>query len=279
MTRYYEISDEERRERHKKNVETVESSLSHFFITKKVKSLRDSFDSFKFYGVGSNFIDFLWEKVRGIHMGKSFPNECKNYELEVKLVSEKMLETWRIGYGCKLDGWILGSYDSDYVTNNLYFFENKLKTITLVGAKKGFNSSKIYRVKKKGPNILVGNVLKRTEEEFDGTLDVLFREVKRGKYVGALTEEEHSWKFLNELTGRVFEVCHSSAHVFNHPALKIAPQLEVEYKGFIPGFSDFKEGEKEVVGDLEDLAAKLSDKFKLYHSKKTKLDALKEVLS
>lgn len=283
MSDYYPVDEEARRKKSKENMKNTETYLSRFFLKKDVRELRDAYEQQQFCSLAPrDFIDFLWERVRGIHMVENFPSECANNELEIKLVStKKELSDGCIGYKFKVPGWILGESNPSFGTNQLYFFEKGDETITFVKFQESVHCSSIERtyVKKKGRVFDLGRVLKRKEETFGGSLDVLFREVGAGKYVGALTEKEHWWKFLNESTGRICEVTHSSAYVADHPSLEIAPQLEIEYKGFIPGFSGFVEGEKEVVKDLEKLADELCDILKLKLSRKTKLDALKEVLS
>ncbi len=100
-------------------------------------------------------------------------------------------------------------------------------------------------------------VIKRTEKRYEAALPEVLQKtaavaVAGGVYQGKIRKEKGDAFLLDTGDGRIYSFTLTRAHALNG---EIQRQLEIEYAGFIPGFSGFvKDSEEQIVAGMVNIA-------------------------
>src|SRR3989338_770438 len=104
-------------------------------------------------------------------------------------------------------------------------------------------------------------VIKRTEQRYEATMDQILQKVAGvmtdgAAYVGCIHKEKGDAFILDTSSGRIFSFTVTRAHLSvpnDEPVIQ--RQLEIEYAGYVPGFTALeKDSERQIASDMVDLA-------------------------
>ncbi len=250
----------------------VKSELTKFFKTQNIAELVKAHKAF-FDSNPSGFIKALLEHQKAREAPKEFPEI--EYEVKFKITP---IEPKKKSQEPTIEQY-LESFQFPAV-QTARFLKDPINTIAegvnhflgnngderLVVIEKG---GKTYLKEKGQPLKLTTGipydqiVIKRTEDRYEATMDQILQKVGEIKtegstYFGCIRKEKGDAFILDANSGRIFSFTVTRAHLAGAEGT-IQRQLELEYAGYVPGFSAFeKDSEKQIVSDMVDLAKQVA---------------------
>lgn len=245
----------------------VKSELTKFFRTQNIAELVKAHKAF-FDSNPSGFIKSLLQHQKVKEAPKEFPDI--EYEVKFRITP---IEPKKKSQEPTIDQY-LESFQFPAV-QTARFLKDPINTIaegknhffgnngdeSLVVIEKGGN---LY-LKEKGQPLKLSTgvpyqeiVIKRTEDRYEATMDAILQKVGEVKtegssYAGHIRKEKGDAFILDSNSGRIFSFTVTRAHLASTELIQ--RQLEIEYAGYVPGFTAFeKDSERQIVSDMVDLA-------------------------
>ena len=252
---------------------SMADGLNSFFRTKDVGDLVKAYVAFH-ESNSSGFIKQLLSHKNVAEAPKEFPEI--EYELKLTVVpvppqkksaEEPSIDQYLDAFefpAAKTARFLKDAINTNAEGSNHFF--GRADEERLVVIEKG---GKFYLKEKSSPLAVNTGVLyeelvmKRTERRYEASMDGILKKVAAesqggSEYQGVIRKEKGDAFVLDTRDGRIFSFTITRAHLQGGKT-KVQRQLEIEYAGYVPGFSEFvKDDEKQIVAGMVDIAKQVA---------------------